>query len=85
MVLEKILNKGKEKLVLEIPMSIIMVNNSTGQIPAIQLKKVISDPENIGYFIKNCLKEDSIDVKIIFKDKFKAKVRLSELGFKIEN
>jgi len=79
--LDKIMPSKKEKLALEIPLSVIQLANKK---PAIQLKKIIIDPENIGYFIKNCLKDDHIEAKIIFKDKFKAKIRLHELGYKIE-
>lgn len=71
---------NQSKLVLQIPISIVQSNGKN----AIQLKKIIGDEENVKWFIQNCLQKEAVEAKIVFLDKFKAKMRLTELGYQVE-
>lgn len=63
---------------IEIEFSIIPFKHNRNI--ALQIRKIVSDKEEIKKILEKGFKEEFIPAKLIFKDKLKAYVRCSELG-----
>jgi len=71
--------KDKENpkvIVLELSAIPLIVNGKKG----LQIKKTTQDMKLIKEILESAFKEDFIPAKIIFRDRFKAYLRCSELG-----
>lgn len=61
---------------VEIYLSVIQHNGK----PAIQLRKILVEKEEVREFMREALEKESFPVKVCFKNKMLAAVRLKQIG-----